>query len=165
MCLFQQENLSENQTLDSDLGNNSTHISTRDINDMFPSDLQFIDDADVVTLPDGSITLVTDMPLESSSMASPVPSLLMGRDTSKSVLDSSNLSSIEQLNVTTEKVNSTSDNSTVEEIKILKRRQAQQVLIQQVPAQPQQVPSLVFQPLSFQRSQFIQVYCTVSKFM
>jgi hypothetical protein len=132
---------------------------------MFPSDLQFIDDADVVTLPDGSITLVTDMPLESSSMASPVPSLLMGRDTSKSVLDSSNLSSIEQLNVTTEKVNSTSDNSTVEEIKILKRRQAQQVLIQQVPAQPQQVPSLVFQPLSFQRSQFIQVYCTVSKFM
>ena len=132
---------------------------------MFPSDLQFIDDADVVTLPAGSITLVTDMPLESSSMASPVPSLLMGRDTSKSVLDSSNLSSIEQLNVTTEKVNSTSDNSTVEEIKILKRRQAQQVLIQQVPAQPQQVPSLVFQPLSFQRSQFIQVYCTVSKFM
>jgi hypothetical protein len=132
---------------------------------MFPSDLQFIDDADVVTLPDGSITLVTDMPLESSSMASPVPSLLMSRDTSKSVLDSSNLSSIEQLNVTTEKVNSTSDNSTVEEIKILKRRQAQQVLIQQVPAQPQQVPSLVFQPLSFQRSQFIQVYCTVTKFM
>jgi hypothetical protein len=132
---------------------------------MFPSDLQFIDDADVVTLPDGSITLVTDMPLESSSMASPVPSLLMGRDTSKSVLDSSNLSSIEQLNVTTEKVNSTSDNSTVEEIKILKRRQAQQVLIQQVPTQSQQVPSLVFQPLSFQRSQFIQVYCTVSKFM
>jgi hypothetical protein len=132
---------------------------------MFPSDLQFIDDADVVTLPDGSITLVTDMPLESSSMASPVPSLLMGRDTSKSVLDSSNLSSIEQLNVTTEKVNSTSDNSTVEEIKILKRRQAQQVLIQQVPTQSQQVPSLVFQPLSFQRSQFIQVYCTVTKFM
>lgn len=142
------------------MGNNSTHISTRDISDMFPSDLQFIDDADVVTLPDGSITLVTDMPLESSSMASPVPSLLMGRDTSKSVLDSSNLSSIEQLNVTTEKVNSTLDNSTVEEIKILKRRQAQQVLIQQVPAQPQQVPSLVFQPLSLQRSQFIQVlYC------
>lgn len=132
---------------------------------MFPSDLQFIDDADVVTLPDGSITLVTDMPLESSSMASPVPSLLMSRDTSKSVLDSSNLSSIEQLNVTTEKVNSTSDNSTVEEIKILKRRQAQQVLIQQVPTQSQQVPSLVFQPLSFQRSQFIQVYCTVTKFM
>jgi hypothetical protein len=98
-------------------------------------------------------------------MASPVPSLLMGRDTSKSVLDSSNLSSIEQLNVTTEKVNSTSDNSTVEEIKILKRRQAQQVLIQQVPTQSQQVPSLVFQPLSFQRSQFIQVYCTVTKFM
>lgn len=95
---------------------------------MFPSDLQFIDDADVVTLPDGSITLVTDMPLESSSMASPVPSLLMGRDTSKSVLDSSNLSSIEQLNVTTEKVNSTSDNSTVEEIKILKKRQEKQVL-------------------------------------
>ncbi|XP_046647936.1 basic proline-rich protein-like isoform X3 [Daphnia pulicaria] len=126
-----KENLSENQTLDSDLGNNSTHIN-------------------------GSITLVTDMPLESSSMASPVPSLLMGRDTSKSVLDSSNLSSIEQLNVTTEKVNSTSDNSTVEEIKILKRRQAQQVLIQQVPTQSQQVPSLVFQPLSFQRSQFIQ---------
>ncbi len=139
------------------MGNNSTHTSTRDINDMFPSDLQFIDDADVVTLPDGSITLVTDMPVESSSMASTVPSLLVGRDISKSVLESSNLSSIEQLNVTTEKVNSTSDNSTVEEIKILKKRQAQQVLIQQVPVQPQQVPLSVFQPLPVQRSQFIQV--------
>jgi len=124
---------------------------------MFPPDLQFIDDADVVTLPDGSITLVTDVPVENTSVSSAVPSLLMGRDISTPLLELSNLASMEQQNITMERINSTLNNSTAEEIKILKKRQAQQVLIQQVPVQPQQVPLSVFQPLPVQRSQFIQV--------
>ena len=161
-----------NQTLSSDLDNNSTHTSTRDINDMFPSDLEFIDDADVVTLSDGSINLVTDMPVENTSMASSVPSLMVDRDTSKSLLETSILGSIEQLNTTVEGMNSTMDNSTDEGIKILRRRQAPQgikqipVLPQQVPSlfqplpnlQPQQVPLSLFQPLPNQRvNQFVQV--------
>lgn len=50
----------KNQTLP--LDNTTAPKTVRDKGDMFPKELEFIDDADVVTLPDGSTTLVTDAP-------------------------------------------------------------------------------------------------------
>jgi hypothetical protein len=119
---------------------------------MFPSDLEFVDDADVVTLPDGSIILVTDVPVENTSVASSVPSLIVDRDTNKSVLELSNLGNMEQLNTTVELINSTMNASSDEVTKILKRRQAPQVV------QSQQEHMPVFQPQQIQRViPFVQV--------
>ena len=82
--------------------------------DMFPPDLEFIDDADVVTLPDGTVKLVTD---KQKTGPSSVASSQVSRDTSKMALADSVPS------VGEEAINAT-DNSTAQIIKMLRRRQA-----------------------------------------
>ena len=115
--------------------------------DMFPPDLEFIDDADVVTLPDGTVKLVTDKPKTGPSSVAPSQ---VSRDTSKMAP----AGSIPPVGV--EAKNAT-DNSTAEIIKMLRRRQApvpapviQQFTLSPVLLQPLPIiPSNPFQVLSF----------------
>ncbi|XP_057369058.1 MAGE-like protein 2 isoform X2 [Daphnia carinata] len=143
-----------NQTLESDVTNSTITApkSTRDINDMFPSDVQFIDDADVVTLPDGSIALITDKPEVNTTEVPIVVPSLVGRDTSKSIVEPSVDGSMDGVNVTVEGNKTGMENLTDEAIKMLKRRQAPQFF--QVPVQPQQIPlapQFQFHPLPVQQ--------------
>lgn len=157
----------KNQTVDSDVTNStqSSSKSTRDINDMFPSDVEFIDDADVVTLSDGSITLVTDKPEVNTTTVPNVIPLLVSRDTSKSVVEPNLVGGMDGLNASVE-VNRTSvENFTDDAIKMLKRRQAPQIF--QLPVPPQQTPfapQFQFQPLPVQQpglaNQFKVLLCS-----
>lgn len=83
--------------------------------DKFPPDLEFIDDADVVTLPDGTTKLVTDKP-KTANAGPNIVSSQVSRDTSKLTPDSNPALSVEAKNAT--------ENSTAEAIKMLRRRQA-----------------------------------------
>ena len=81
---------------------------------MFPPDLEFIDDADVVTLPDGTVKLVTD---KQKTGPSSVASSQVSRDTIK-MAPADSVPSVGE-----EAINAT-DNSTAQIIKMLRRRQA-----------------------------------------
>lgn len=101
----------ENST-DSGAANSTSGKAIRDNGDMFPLDLQFIDDADVVISADGSILLVTDMPGTTSNP-----------ETSKVVREMK--VDMEVSTLPTVEGNSTKENSTEETVKILVRRQVQ----------------------------------------
>lgn len=105
--------LVENST-DSGAANATTGKAIRDNGDMFPPNLEFIDDADVVISPDGSILLVTDKPGNASNpeASKVVREMKMEMDSTPSTLP-------------TIDGNSTKENSTEEPIKILRRRQVQ----------------------------------------
>ncbi|XP_045028154.1 proline-rich protein 36 isoform X11 [Daphnia magna] len=145
-----------NQTLESVTNSTNTVTkSTRDINDMFPSDVEFIDDADVVTLPDGSLALVTDKAeVNTTEVPTVVPTVvpsLVGRDTSKSIVEPFVEGSMDGVNASIEGNKTSMENFTDEAVKMLKRRQAQ---FFQVPVQPQQIPlapQFQFQPLPMQQ--------------
>lgn len=100
-----------NSSDSSGAGNLTSSKTIRDDGDMFPHDLEFIDDADVVVLADGSITLVTD-----------VPATTLKPDDSQVVRETK--VSMDPVPVGME-VNSTSDNSTEEAMKIITKRQVQ----------------------------------------
>lgn len=160
-----------NQTLESVTNSTNTVTkSTRDINDMFPSDVQFIDDADVVTLPDGSLALVTDKAeVNTTEVPTVVPTVvpsLVGRDTSKSIVEPFVEGSMDGVNASIEANKTSMENFTDEAVKMLKRRQVQ---FFQVPVQPQQIPlapQFQFQPLPMQQpgipaNQFKVIWCAL----
>lgn len=102
---------------DPDAVNATSPKTVRDNGDMFPLDLEFIDDADVVTLPDGSTVLITDAPKLTSTTIRPISSQAT-RETSKLELE---IESSKLGNTST--TNATTGNSTEEAIKLLKKRQ------------------------------------------
>lgn len=108
--------LVENST-DSGAANTTTGKAIRDNGDMFPPDLEFIDDADVVISPDGSILLVTDKPGNTSN---PEASKVVREMKMEMEMDSTAPSTLPTIDG-----NSTKENSTEEPIKILRRRQVQ----------------------------------------
>lgn len=97
-------------------GTQSTTPAVKENGDMFPLNLEYIDDADVLTLPDGSTLLVTDEPkLMTSTSPRPIASSQTIRETSKMDME---------LPTPPEGRNVTNSSSTEEAIKLLRKRQA-----------------------------------------
>ena len=133
--------------------------------DMFPADLEFIDDADVVTEPDGSTVLIKD---EHPTTLKPVSSSISSqsvRDTSNKTVDSDKPTAELNETMTMERLlamnnASKQDNQTDDIIKLLKRQAPlnppQMVLPQQVGQPPQQFFQQQPIPISPQQQQFLQ---------